>query len=104
MAAIGHPIVGDGKYGGADAFLTGGISRKLHLHARRLRIDSPTKGKIDVTAELPDHMAQSLETLGFEIAAGERVPVSRPKPPSRPKPRRESRRGERRARTGRGRR
>jgi 23S rRNA pseudouridine955/2504/2580 synthase len=104
MAAIGHPIIGDGKYGGADAFLTGGISRKLHLHARRLRIDSPAKGKIDVTAELPDHMAQSLETLGFEVAAGERAPASRPKPPSRPKPRRESRRGERRARTGRGRR
>jgi 23S rRNA pseudouridine955/2504/2580 synthase len=104
MAAIGHPIIGDGKYGGADAFLTGGISRKLHLHARRLRIDSPAKGKIDVTAELPDHMAQSLETLGFEVAAGERAPASRSRPPSRPKPRRESRRGERRARTGRGRR
>ena len=41
MAAIGHPIVGDAKYGGADAFLTGGISRKMHLHARRLRIDAP---------------------------------------------------------------
>jgi 23S rRNA pseudouridine955/2504/2580 synthase len=41
MAAIGHPIVGDGKYGGADAFLTGGISSKLHLHARRMKIDSP---------------------------------------------------------------
>ena len=39
MAAIGHPIVGDGKYGGKDAFLTGTISRKMHLHARRLRID-----------------------------------------------------------------
>ena len=39
MAAIGHPIVGDAKYGGPEAFLTGGISRKLHLHARRLRID-----------------------------------------------------------------
>src|SRR3954454_5012280 len=38
MAAIGHPIVGDGKYGGKDAFLTGTISRKLLLHARRLRI------------------------------------------------------------------
>ena len=35
MAAIGHPIVGDAKYGGPEAFLTGGISRKLHLHARR---------------------------------------------------------------------
>jgi 23S rRNA pseudouridine955/2504/2580 synthase len=42
MAAIGHPIVGDGKYGGQDAYLTGSISRKLHLHARRLRIDHRT--------------------------------------------------------------
>ena len=41
MAAIGHPIVGDGKYGGQDAFLTGSISRKMHLHARRLIIDAP---------------------------------------------------------------
>ena len=52
MAAIGHPIVGDGKYGGQEAFLTGAISRKLHLHARRLRIDHPDGGRIDVTAEL----------------------------------------------------
>jgi 23S rRNA pseudouridine955/2504/2580 synthase len=103
MAAIGHPIIGDGKYGGADAFLTGGISRKLHLHARRLRIDSPAGGKIDVTADLPDHMEQSLETLGFEVAAGERATITTPRPPSRPKPRRENRRGERRARRGRGR-
>jgi 23S rRNA pseudouridine955/2504/2580 synthase len=103
MAAIGHPIIGDGKYGGADAFLTGGISRKLHLHARRLKIDSPAGGKIDVTADLPDHMEQSLETLGFEVAAGDRVTITPPKPPSRPKPRRENRRGERRARRGRSR-
>ena len=41
MAAIGFPIVGDAKYGGAEAFLTGGISRKMHLHARRLKIDAP---------------------------------------------------------------
>ncbi len=100
MAAIGHPIVGDGKYGGADSFLTGGISRKLHLHARRLRIDSPGGGKIDATAELPDHFAQSLETLGFEAAAGDRiVPVAAPCPKPA-KPRRETRRGERRARRG----
>jgi len=104
MAAMGHPIIGDGKYGGADAFLTGGISRKLHLHARRLKIDSPGGGKIDITADLPDHFQQSLETLGFEVAAGERVVISRPKPPGRTKPRRENRRGERRARGARGRR
>ena len=65
MAAIGHPIVGDAKYGGPDAFLTGGISRKLHLHARRIRIDAPDGGAIDVTAELPPHFAESLATLGF---------------------------------------
>jgi 23S rRNA pseudouridine955/2504/2580 synthase len=99
MAAIGHPIVGDGKYGGADSFLTGGISRKLHLHARRLKIDSPGAGKIDVTAELPEHFEQSLETLGFEIAAGQRVAPPSAKP-SGTKPRRPSRRGERRARGG----
>jgi 23S rRNA pseudouridine955/2504/2580 synthase len=41
MAAIGHPIVGDGKYGGPAAFLTGSVSRKMHLHARRLIIEAP---------------------------------------------------------------
>ena len=56
MAAIGHPIVGDAKYGGPEAFLTGGISRKLHLHARRIRIDAPERRQIDVTAELPPHI------------------------------------------------
>ena len=61
MAAIGHPIVGDGKYGGPAAFLTGGISRKMHLHARRIRIDHPDGGKIEVTAEPPSHIAESLQ-------------------------------------------
>jgi 23S rRNA pseudouridine955/2504/2580 synthase len=100
VAAIGHPILGDGKYGGQDAFLTGGLSRKLHLHARRLKIDSPAGGAIDVTADLPEHFRQSLETLGFEIAAGNSaaiLPPRWPKSPSRPK--RDTRRGERRQRS-----
>ena len=104
MTAMGHPIVGDGKYGGPDSFLTGGISRKLHLHARRLKIDSPGGGKIAVTADLPDHFAQSLETLGFEVAAGEQVAVPTANPQRRAKPQRETRRGERRSRGGRARR
>jgi len=102
MAVLGHPIVGDAKYGGAEAFLTGGISRKLHLHARRLKIDAPDGGKIDVTAELPPHFAESLATLGFDPAAGD-VPGAPPSPQPRQsrsgtKPRRENRRGERRSR------
>ena len=72
MAAIGHPILGDGKYGGQDAFLTGAISRKLHLHARRIRIDHPDGDRaIDVAADLPEHFAATLASLGFDPALGE---------------------------------
>jgi len=111
MAAIGHPIVGDAKYGGPDAFLTGGISRKLHLHARRIRIDSPEGGKIDVTAELPPHFSETLATLGFEPLAGDSLPLEPPKasPEAKQrkvaaaaKARRRERRGERRARGSQG--
>ncbi len=70
MAAIGHPIVGDGKYGGPDAFLSGSISRKMHLHARRLLIDHPDGDLIDVTAELPEHFAASMLQLGFDEEDG----------------------------------
>src|SRR5687768_9701758 len=84
MAAIGHPIVGDAKYGGPDAFLTGGISRKLHLHARRLKIDAPDGGVIDQTAELPQHFAESLATLGFELPAGDMLPLDTFDPASSP--------------------
>ena len=71
LAAIGFPIVGDGKYGGKDAFLSGTISRKMHLHARRIRVDSPDGGRVDVKAELPSHFAESLDDLGFDLAKGE---------------------------------
>ena len=80
MAAIGHPIVGDAKYGGADAFLTGGISRKMHLHARRLRVDAPDGKAIDVSAELPAHFAESLGMLGFEAMDGDNMPMDTPDP------------------------
>jgi 23S rRNA pseudouridine955/2504/2580 synthase len=109
MAAIGHPIVGDAKYGGAEAFLTGGISRKLHLHARRLRIEGPDGRAIDHQAELPDHFAESLGTLGFDRMAGDNLPLDAPDPAKSPevkarraaaaaKSARKARKGERRAR------
>ncbi len=108
MAAIGHPIVGDGKYGGQDAFLTGSISRKLHLHARRLIIDHPDGAPLDVTAELPDHFAASMAQLGFDPAQSDAAPQEGPPPPSREQKKqaarahakqyRKERRGERRKR------
>ena len=109
MAAIGHPIVGDAKYGGAEAFLTGGISRKLHLHARRLKIDGLDGKPIDYTAELPPHFTESLATLGFDRMAGEMLPLDNPDPAKLPetkarrvaaaaKSARKARKGERRSR------
>lgn len=75
MAEIGHPIVGDGKYGGSGqenlgdgwgAQLGGIISKKLHLHARMMRFEHPVSKKIvQVMAELPPHMAETFETLGW---------------------------------------
>jgi 23S rRNA pseudouridine955/2504/2580 synthase len=107
MAAIGHPIIGDGKYGGPESFLTGSISRKMHLHARRLIIDHPDGTPLDVTAPLPAHFAASMEQLGFDEALGEDLPDA-PKPPRREaekaaakahaKTYRKERRGERRIR------
>ncbi|HTN15205.1 MAG TPA: RluA family pseudouridine synthase [Sphingomonadaceae bacterium] len=109
MAAIGHPIVGDGKYGGQDAFLTGSISRKMHLHARRLLIDHPDGGKLDATAELPEHFANSMAQLGFDLTLSDAMPDDGPPPPTRTdqkqaakahaKQFRKERRGERRKRS-----
>ncbi|MDJ0640186.1 MAG: RluA family pseudouridine synthase [Paracoccaceae bacterium] len=69
MAALGHPIIGDGKYGGSGqenlgdgwgAQLGGEISRKLHLHARSLSFDHPVTGRrLTLTAKLPEHMART---------------------------------------------
>ncbi len=109
LAAIGHPIVGDGKYGGPEAFLTGTISRKMHLHARRIRIDHPDDGTIDVRAELPTHFADSLAQLGFDPAEGDVLPLDEIKVADTPegqrraaahaaKDRRRERKGERRGR------
>ncbi|UZK70828.1 RluA family pseudouridine synthase [Sphingomonas sp. S1-29] len=108
LAAIGHPIVGDGKYGGQEAFLTGGISRKMHLHARRIRIDHPEGGKLDVTAPLPTHIAESIDMLGFDVSKGDVLIDSGPPPSTREEKKqkarthaknlRKERRGERRGR------
>jgi 23S rRNA pseudouridine955/2504/2580 synthase len=62
------------------AFLTGSISRKMHLHARRLVIDHPGGETLDVTAPLPEHFALGLEQLGFAEADGDIGPPVAPKP------------------------
>lgn len=78
MAALGHPVVGDGKYGGSGqenlgdgwgAQLGGEISRKLHLHARSITMTHPVTGKrMTFTAPLPDHMQRTWDQLEWRAA------------------------------------
>ena len=78
MAEIGHPIVGDGKYGGSGqenlgdgwgAQLGGDISRKLHLHARTLILEHPvTKRRLHLVAQLPEHMVRTWKTFQWDPA------------------------------------
>ncbi len=75
MAELGHPILGDGKYGGGEqdnkgdgwgAGIGGDLSRKLHLHARSLTIEHPiTKKIMTFTAPLPDHMVKTWKLLDW---------------------------------------
>lgn len=69
MAAIGTPILGDGKYGGAEAFLTGAeLPKQLHLHARAIRFPHPAGGTFETTAPLPGHMKTTWAYFGFSEA------------------------------------
>jgi 23S rRNA pseudouridine955/2504/2580 synthase len=75
MAELGHPIIGDGKYGGSGqenlgdgwgAQLGGDISKQLHLHARQISFDHPIKkNRVTIVAPLPEHMEQTWKTFGW---------------------------------------
>ncbi|MCB1335501.1 MAG: RluA family pseudouridine synthase [Roseivivax sp.] len=76
MAEMGHPIVGDGKYGGSGqenlgdgwgSQLGGEISRKLHLHARSIAFNHPVTGKrLVITAPLPEHMQRTWDYVQWD--------------------------------------
>ncbi len=86
MAEIGNPIVGDGKYAGNSttnegdgwgAQLGGAVSRKLHLHARSLEFDHPLeRGRLVLTAPLPEHMARTWAMFGWREADAPEDPFS----------------------------
>ncbi|RYH04399.1 RluA family pseudouridine synthase [Salipiger sp. IMCC34102] len=75
MAEMGHPIIGDGKYGGSSqenlgdgwgAGMGAEIGRKMHLHARSLTIQHPETGAIlHLTAPMPDHMKHTWDFVGW---------------------------------------
>ncbi|WP_114088445.1 RluA family pseudouridine synthase [Thalassospira profundimaris] len=64
--AIGCPIIGDGKYGGAKAFRDG-LANQMHLHARAIDFPHPVTGhRVVIEAPVPPHFADSLKTLNFD--------------------------------------
>jgi 23S rRNA pseudouridine955/2504/2580 synthase len=69
MAGIGHPIVGDGKYGGPEAFLGGDVSGKMHLHARSIEIEGSDGRKRVISAPLTGQMRETWTLFGFEESA-----------------------------------
>jgi len=65
MLAIGHPILGDPKYGNeASAPLSEGL--KLQLHARRLELPHPSRGQLILEAPLSPEMKAGFERFGFD--------------------------------------
>ena len=66
LAAIGTPIVGDFKYGGAAAEGTGALENRMHLHAHSIDIAHPEGGRLKADAPLPPHMKQAWKLFGFD--------------------------------------
>jgi 23S rRNA pseudouridine955/2504/2580 synthase len=65
MKAIGHPILGDPKYGDeTSAQLSEGL--KLQLHARRVSLPHPGGGLLVVEAPLSPEMKAGFARFGFD--------------------------------------
>lgn len=71
MAELGHPLVGDCRYGGAPMLRGMAVSRQM-LHAARIELRHPVTGKpLRIEAPLPADLASLLQRLGCILPAGE---------------------------------
>ena len=70
LAAIGHPIVGDGRYGGGESGRRLGLSRQF-LHSRRLRFSHPMAGEsVDCESKPPVDLRQTIDAAKREPVSG----------------------------------
>lgn len=70
MAGIGHPILGDPKYGDEKSKeLSGPL--KLQLHARSIELEHPRGGMLKVEAPLSPEMRAGMAHFGFEESEGD---------------------------------
>lgn len=66
FAAIGHPLAGDGRYGGSDRL---GVGRQF-LHSARLAFGHPVSGaRLELRSELPADLAAALELARQDVRA-----------------------------------
>jgi 23S rRNA pseudouridine955/2504/2580 synthase len=80
MLAMGHPILGDPKYGAeASAELSEGL--KLQLHARRLVLPHPSSGTLILEAPLSPEMRAGFARFGFDEHEADPEPFGRGPPP-----------------------
>lgn len=64
---LGTPILGDGKYGGKEAFIEGlPAPIKLHLHARSLEFEHPRGGRMKHEAPMSKNMKKTWQFFGFD--------------------------------------
>ena len=64
LSALRTPIIGDRKYGGADAMVEG-VSPKMHLFCRSMEIPLPNGKRIELSAPLTGHMAETWALFDF---------------------------------------
>ena len=69
MSAIGHPILGDPKYGTPESGELSG-QLKLQLHARRIELDHPGGGKLIVEAPISPELKEGFARFGFSEDEG----------------------------------
>ena len=76
MKAMGHPILGDPKYGdAASSELSGGL--KLQLHARRLTLPHPSSGMLILEAPISPELKAGFARFGFDEQEADPEPFGR---------------------------
>jgi 23S rRNA pseudouridine1911/1915/1917 synthase len=64
LASIGHPLVGDGLYGGPTT-LAALAPGRFWLHLARLELDTPTGGRVRLRVPQPPDLLAAMRALGF---------------------------------------
>ena len=69
-AAMDCPILGDGKYGGSEAFLSGfDLAKRVHLHACAIALPRSKGETLVIEAPLPRELIESWRVFGFDPRA-----------------------------------